>query len=571
MAPLQKISSTAKKTLLRALLVAGYAQGVHAADYSVAFSGRVTDSSQGVAGARVEIVDTDLSDTCDAQGNFSIAGIVPNGVVPRAALPGGATLDNRGGHLRLRNPGLDLHVIIVTADGKSSRFEVGKEAREMDLGARLTTKTGVWLLRIASEAGARTYRYARAGEGAGELSAFDARRAGAAAKAAAEGRVFVLKVTASGHFEKRFAQYRAQDSNLVLPILPSTATLKERIQDFLGAGKTFRLAFLRKDLASGSKPVLTYVDFAEMAGDTMPSHAFTDSRFDGESVEAFAPSWSPDGRFIAYEAGRENFTFPTSRVYIQPLLGTRLAGPANTATNPRWQAQGGDTSLIWCTTGTQRGWADTAAATYKQKWSGGQLTGTKTLLAKGSYNGGLSVDGRYLATAFPWGVMVDLQTSEKRLFHIYPGHSAKAATDSVQLCNASVSRDSAAPSRLLFLDFGVPDGEAAYPNVVRPQHYAQHRMILIGDYLSAAPGRIVDFIDTPAPELAAKKTWDDPEWTNAGDILVASTRDPNGDLSDPLTPRQTQPDIYFIKLSTKETLKVFTGVNQTLPAAWIGP
>jgi hypothetical protein len=566
----QKTSTFLKKTVA-GLAVITCCLRPAAADIAVALSGKVVDSQGlGVAGARVELAESQLSAISDAQGGFSLAGSVANGVIRRAALPGGAYLDNRGGRLRLFNPGLSVNVIIVTSDGKIRSMVFGKERRgEIDLDAGLGRRSGVSFIRVESGAGRRTYRYARAGAGALLIAGAQDAPPAASAKTAAEAQRFLLKVSAAGYLDKIFAENQPQDSNLSLGILSASATLKQRIQDFLGAGKTFRLAFLKKDLVSGGKPVLNYVDFSEMAGDTMPAHAFADSRMT-DQTEAFAPSWSPDGRYIAYEAGRENFTFPTSRVYIQPLQGARFDGPANSATNPRWFAEAGDTSLIWCTSGGLRGWSDTAGATYKQKFSAGQLAGGKVLVTKGSYNAGLSTDGRYLATAFPWGVMLDLQTAERRFFHLYPEITVKG-TDSVQVCNASVSQDPAHPSRMLFLDFGVPDGAPAYPNPVRPQHYVQHRMILIGDYLSGAPGRIVDFIDTPAQELAGKKTWDDPEWSNQADFAVATTRDPNGDLSDPLTPRQTQPDIYLIKLSTKESIKIFTGVNQTLPVVWIGP
>lgn len=169
--------------------------------------------------------------------------------------------------------------------------------------------------------------------------------------------------------------------------------------------------------------------------------------------------------------------------------------------------------------------------------------------------------------------MQDLVTGQKRSLHVYPGHpkaSDGSSTDSLQACNGSVSPDPARPSRMLFLDFGVPD-EPSYANVVAPKLYAQHRMILIGDYASDAPGRIVDFIDTPASELEAENTWDDPEWTNAADYAVATLRDPDGDKTVPSEPRPTQPDIHLIKLSTKETIRVLSGGHQILPAAWIGP
>jgi hypothetical protein len=199
------------------------------------------------------------------------------------------------------------------------------------------------------------------------------------------------------------------------------------------------------------------------------------------------------------------------------------------------------------------------------------LTGQPELVARGSYNGGLSgADRLYLATAYRHGMMLDLEAQAVHAFHIYPGGSGSPA-DSLQTCNASICPDPATPTRMLFLDFGVPEGEEPYPNRVRPQHYAQHQMILIGDFLSAEPGRIVDFIDTPADELAREKTWDDPEWSNLRRWAVATTRDPDGDLSVPSEPKPTQPDIYIIDLDTKASLKVLSGGHFTMPALWIGP
>ena len=96
-------------------------------------------------------------------------------------------------------------------------------------------------------------------------------------------------------------------------------------------------------------------------------------------------------------------------------------------------------------------------------------------------------------------------------------------------------------------------------------------MILMGDYLSEAPGRIVDFIDTPAEELAQEKTWDDPEWSNRPEWAVATTRDPDGDRSVPSEPKPSQPDIYIIDLATKSSLKVLSGDHFTMPVLWIGP
>jgi hypothetical protein len=571
--------------LVSALPFAAQGQGTQ-----VDFQGTVVDKNgTPINGATVKLLESSLSATTDAHGAFSLKGSVTLGVIREARLPGKLNLGYQDGILSVA--GAEARVgkaEWISPDGSvralipegASDGGVRAGVLRYDLDRQAGSGAGVHWVRIVSPSGSSTFRFVSAGgkahgvllggPGAGGRSSKASARS--LAKAAATG--FVLDVTASGYLEKRFAQTGPAQTGLSLALLSSAAGLKERIQDFIGAGNTFKLAYLKPETPASRKFILYYADFAEMAGDTLPQHAFPDSKGPANfAYGAFAPSWSPDGRFIAYEQGWENLTTPQSRIYVQPLTGARVDGPAYPATNPRWWTDGKDTSLIWCSSGKQDGWADTASATYRQKVTGGALSGSPEVLAKGSYNAGLSKDGRYLATAYRYAVMQDLGSKSRRFLHVYPGHPPAtdgASTDSLQACNGSVSQDPEHPSRMLFLDFGVPD-EPSYPNLVTPKLYAQHRMILIGDYESDAPGRIVDFIDSPAAELAQENTWDDPEWTNAADFAVATTRDPDGDKSVPDEPRPSQPDIYLIKLSTKESIKVFSGSNQVLPAAWIGP
>ncbi|MDB5049222.1 MAG: hypothetical protein JWO30_2293 [Fibrobacteres bacterium] len=587
---LQKLPRLAKlAALVSSLSIASWCQGT-----SVDFQGTVIDAKGApVAGASVKLLESSLATTTDAQGLFALKGSVSIGVIHRTVLPGNLNLRYRNGMLFLEGAGSGrIRAEWISPDGsvRAVRGSKGKGSSswQLDLDGLAGRGAGVHWVRIISETGSNTFRFVSAGAGTHGIlfggsvaSTADASSRTLSArtlsdrtlaKAAASG--FVLEVSATGFLAKRFAQPEPVKAGLSLALLASGAGLKERIQDFIGAGNTFKLAFLKLEAPGSRKYILNYADFQEMAGDTMPQHAFADSRGPANSpYGAFAPSWSPDGRSLAYETGWENLTTPNSRVYIQPLSGSRVDGPGYPATNPRWWTDGKDTSLVWCSSGREDAWADTASATYRQRVVGGSLSGSPEILSKGSYNAGLSPDGRYLATAFRFALMQELDSKTRRFLHVYPGHppaSDGSSTDSLQACNGSVSQDPAHPSRMLFLDFGVPD-EPSYPNPVTPKLYAQHRMILIGDFASDAPGRIVDFIDSPAAELAVENTWDDPEWTNAADFAVATTRDPDGDKSIPGDPASTQPDIYLIKLSTKESIKVFSGVNQVLPAAWIGP
>ncbi len=582
--------------LVLALAMAGRPAAA-AETVAVEFQGTVLDQSGSpIVGATVKLLESALSATTDGLGNFLIKGAVANGIIRRTRLPGNVDLSYRNGILTLNGIGKGgIKSEWISPTGVIRALVLtprGADRAQADLDALTGGASGVHWLRIRSQAGQTTFRFDKIAAGIHGILTGGAGTAPAPAYAGAglsksaiggnartalttaPSQVFLLEAGASGFLAKRSAQSLAVASGLSLTLLPASASLKERIQDFIGAGNTLRLAFLKLEAPGSRKYILNYADFAEMAGDTMPQHAFVDSRGPDNSIYgAFGPSWSPDGRAIAYETGWENLTTPVSRVYIQPLGGPRKEGPVYPATNPRWWTDGGDTSLIWCSSGRQDGWSDTASTTYRQKVSADSLVGTPEVLAKGSYNAGLSPDGRYLATAFRYALMMDLTDKAKRYLHVYPGHPPArdgSSTDSLQACNGSISRDPAHPSRMLFLDFGVPD-EPSYPNPVLPKLYAQHRMILIGDYASEAPGRIVDFIDTPPAELAKQHTWDDPEWTNQADYAVATTRDPEGDKTVPAEPVPTQPDIYLIKLGTKESIKVLSGTNQVLPVAWIGP
>jgi hypothetical protein len=581
---LQKPRDFAKIGLALCLLAIGSrAQGT-----KVEYQGRVVDSKgAGVAGATLNLIETALTAVTDAQGDFTLKGTVAIGVIRKTILPGNLGLKYRDGILTIDFPGNRagtgaVRVEWISPGGNRRVLTVAAQQKgfKADLDRLAGPGSGTHWVRIVSDAGTVTFRFVRIGSGRhglllggpGEASPQQPKSPSLAKTGSAAG--YVIEVSASGFLQKRFAQAAPAATGLSLALLPAAATLKERIQDFIGAGKTLRLAYLKPEAAGSRKFILHYSDFAEMTGDTMPQHAFADSRGPASSpYGAYGPSWSPDGGTIAYETGWENLTTPASRIHFQPIAGPRRDGPAYPSTNPRWWTDGKDTAIVWCTSGREDAWADTATATYRQKISGGALTGTPELLSKGSYNAGLSPDGRYLATAYRHGVMLDLVSGQKRSLHVYPGHpkaSDGSSTDSLQACNGSVSMDPARPSRMLFLDFGVPD-EPSYANIVTPKLYVQHRMILIGDHASDAPGRIVDFIDTPASELEAENTWDDPEWTNAADFAVATLRDPDGDKSVPSEPKPTQPDIHLIKLSTKETIKVLAGGHQVLPAAWIGP
>jgi CarboxypepD_reg-like domain len=392
------------------------------------------------------------------------------------------------------------------------------------------------------------------------------RKATASARAAAFPTRMTLVTSAAGFASRQLAFEMGDSARIAL--LPASASLQQRLRWMMGDSLQLKLAWLEIDAENATSLHWAAMDNldaeAGRSGTAVsPTHwqakGFTDSK------GATLPSWAPGGDWIAYETGREATTLPTSQIFLQPLTGNRVAGPAFPATNPRFAtvpAQAGngrDTLLTWCTSGKGSGWRDTSSRTLGQVWSAGSTTGDTRTLAKGSFNAGLSMDGQYLAAAYPRGVMVNRADNALHSMHVYPKSSG--GDDSLQICNGSISQDPNRPARMLFIDFGVLT-EPGFPNMVRPSTYAQHQMILLADFSSDKAGRLIDFVDTPFEALAELKSWEDPEWSTHADYAVATTRLDSGDAI-------TQPDVYLIRLSTHEVVKLFSGTNFFMPIAWV--
>lgn len=549
---------------------------------ATSLSGYVRDlQGQPIAGAQVQWVEGQASMVTKTDGSF---------VLPTLSIR------SKGGHLRGISFKPSRHGLVYRFEHSGlTRLEIfavnGQKVFAAAVTAQsgeLTLNDGPLFLRVASRTTQAWFRLSRntsgwqaqAVQGALPTTISKAAALTKVASPNSDGAVnrYTLDITATGFSTRRLAFYL--DTAIAITLLPAEASLKQKLTLMMSSTQTgqtedslgLKIAWL-ESTGDGSH-TLHYADLqdldtlagrnnATVAPSAWKAKSFADSR------GATLPSLSPDGQFIAYETGREAATLTTSRIFIQPVDGARFAGPEYPATNPRFfrkalgPDQMGDTTLLlWSTSGRASGYDDTTSRTLARVFAAGSLRpAEETLtLATGSYNAGLSVDGKFLAAGFPRGLILDRVTQNRRHMHVYPGSSL--GQDSLQVCNASISQDPAHPDRMLFIDFGVFTSPG-YPNLVRPATYAQHRMILFADYTSEAPGRIVDFIDTPKDALAADKSWEDPEWSTHPDFAIAATRLDSGDDI-------TQPDVYLIRLSTHETVKLFSGTSFYMPVAWVG-
>ncbi len=340
----------------------------------------------------------------------------------------------------------------------------------------------------------------------------------------------------------------------------SEGTLVERIQKMIGANNSFRMAYLKKEPVAGTSPqyFLYSLDFSDRKNsDTLNETRYADSK------EAIVPSISPDGKYIAYGTGVESLNRSNSRIFIQPFGSTRVDGPDVTSTNPRWIQRGQDMWMMWCTSTAQYAWNDKTTKTVMKKFSAGKLSGNEELIENGSYNGGLSPDEKYLAAGYPRGVMYGRAEKKSQYFHVYGGG------DSVQICNASISQDPMHTNRFLFLDFGI-NPSSIKNNIVVPKYYAQHEIILIGEFGSSLGGGIVDYINSPPSHLANSWAWEDPEWSTHPNFAVATARGKTPGCSGLECASIHQWNLYLINLKTKESIKVFDADGAIQPVAWIG-
>ena len=266
-----------------------------------------------------------------------------------------------------------------------------------------------------------------------------------------------------------------------------------------------------------------------------------------DTVSVFHPALSPDGAWIAYSTKMEGVQ-GESQVYIRstnPALPERVRLPLASAAIPRWWVSpSGDTSLVVVSSAAANGNSDwSSGTTSRLPISGGRPTGSATVLASdGSYHGGLSRDGRWLATGYTRLLLRKEQQAPQTLF-LSPANGKSNAASS-QVCNVSLSRDTV--PQLLFVDFGYADSSALTGGT-----YGVHELMFVADTL----GRVTRWFSAPAGEQA----WDHTEWSNLPGFAVATATNAN----------EEHHALYAIRTADSSYLKLVEGANIWHPDLWI--
>ena len=255
------------------------------------------------------------------------------------------------------------------------------------------------------------------------------------------------------------------------------------------------------------------------------------------TFEAIAPVISPDGQYVVFERGGLNdmtsanpcSSFVCSlSANAQPVLVE-----AATAYTPRFIYNASVPTIIYATCGWNpndhvTGGSDVwngCGKVAKRTWQNLVVGPEQDVYTGGSYMGGLSYDGNYLATAneSPNCFMLDLRNPANGPARIYRLNclSTTGGADTIidiQTCNPSISSSRIFTSCIMFLDFGFY--KPGYTTTLG-SYWEMHDRIFICDIQN----RVVKYFDVNDLPFAVKGTsanpgeilntqYDNPEWSN---------------------------------------------------------
>jgi len=266
--------------------------------------------------------------------------------------------------------------------------------------------------------------------------------------------------------------------------------------------------------------------------------------------DCYFPSISPDGNWVAFCTN--NFgELSVSHTFIRRLdkTGSGLIPlPDSPAFAPKWWVDPitRDTFIVYGTSGgfnSDPSWK--TEQTKRIKFSAGNCIGTPTLIeTSGSYYGGLSASGNYLATGYNLLRMKNIKSGISRILFVGP-NNGKSASDTSQVCNVSVSPSVINDDRVLHLDFGYGQVSSLVGAA-----YKSHQIIFMTDFSN----QVHHWYRAPENLI-----WDHPRWSNNTDFAAATTQNNRGDHQ----------SIYCINLKDSLYFKTVAGTDLWHPSLWI--
>lgn len=277
-----------------------------------------------------------------------------------------------------------------------------------------------------------------------------------------------------------------------------------------------------------------------------------------DTVPAYGPAISPNGSLVAFGSRGIGFSTPSQASVWRFGDSSGLVGRTPSAASaylPSWwvDTATGDTCLAAAEAASMNNlpsWI--TERTMLWRLAAGQIPAApEVITAKGSYTGGRSKNGRYVATGYPAAYLYDLAL-DNRIRYFLPPYSGR--DDTGQVCNLSISPGLAQPDRLMFLDFGYP----LKASTVVGRAYGFHSIIFVCNSCVACPGHVQNWYEVPS----GFSEWDGVRWSNHPDYASA------------VAMRQDSASVgalYLISLKDSSYLKVAQGKGLGDPYVWIDP
>lgn len=224
-----------------------------------------------------------------------------------------------------------------------------------------------------------------------------------------------------------------------------------------------------------------------------------------DTISAYHPDISPDGKKVAFCTGLEGLTNQSS-LYVRNLdsAGSKLIKlDVKSAAIPRWDVlKNGDTVITYVSNPGNNKDNDVfqSYSTWQVPFANGKF-GTPKKLFNGAYHGGISEDE-------------NLSVTGAKLLRARVKGKDTIWYNKEQACNASLAKDSS--KRTAFLDFAGKTGKDFIG-----KDYATHQYILIAD----STGKLKQYIQAPTGY-----TFDHSEWAvgETNDNMVATLVNSSG-------------------------------------------
>jgi hypothetical protein len=307
-----------------------------------------------------------------------------------------------------------------------------------------------------------------------------------------------------------------------------------------------KIAFVKEDNA---RRRLCYIDF------TAPDIGV---RVIADSVPPYGPALSPNGASVAYGSRSIGFSSP-SQTTVRRLTGADPScvrtPPGNAAYLPSWWVD--PATLDTCIVYAEGASMDNAPAwvserTMRQRMSGLVFAGpAEAINADGSYHGGISKNGLFLATGYPNAYFYDIRLDDRTRYFL-PPYSGR--DDTAQVCNVSITPGVARPDEIMFLDFGYP----SKPSTVVGKPYRFHSIIFICNSCVGCNTHVRRWYEVPS----GFDEWDCVKWSNHPDFAAAAAK-PSGSGSGS--------SLFIVNLKDSSYLRVASGDGLCDPYCWIDP